>query len=155
MPRSTFIKTIATILIAGAVNSFAEPGIVYRYSTPPKLEISGVNGIVELEAAMTEPGSGCEQRIADLVVDEVVYEGTSEMLIGFRAKKPANGSSEWYGLFSMATKALYQNLSNAERRNIQQLIRRGAKLIVIYQICGSGGFASVRDVFAKSAVNNP
>ncbi len=46
-------------------------------------------------------------------------------------------------------------LANAERGHVENRIKKGAKLIVVYQICGSGSFVSVRDVFDKSAINNP
>ena len=126
---------------------------MYNYSS--KFEVSGVNAVVDLEPAMTESGSGCEQRLADLVVDEVVYEGASDIIIGFRAQKPGSSAKSWYGLFSMNTKSLYQKLPNPERHNVQQLVKKGAKVIVTYQVCGSGGFSSVRDIYAKTAVNNP
>jgi hypothetical protein len=155
------MRTVALLAIAASASALtlkpalAEPGIVYSYSPPPKFGVTGVNAIVNLEEAQTEDGSGCEQRIADLVVDEVAYEGASDIVIGFRAKKPGNNKNEWYGLFSMNTQALYRKLPNPDRRNVQLLVKRGARVIVVYQVCGSGGFASVRDVYAKSAVNNP
>ena len=153
MPTSrTFATTLLSIVLP-FTNAFAEPGIVYRFS--PKFEVIGVNAIVDLEPAMTESGSGCEQRIADLIVDEVVYEGASDIVIGFRAQKPGSKANTWYGLFSMNTKLLYRKLPNPERHNVQLLVKKEAKLIVVYQVCGSGGFSSVRDIYAKAAINNP
>ena len=153
--RPSFCSNLATAVLAAApFLAVAQPGISYRYGPPPKMEIIEVTAIVDLEEAMTD-AKNCEQRIADLVIDEVVYEGTSEIVTGFRALKPGVGTKPWYALFEMDTKALYRNISNSERRNVQMLIRKGAKIIVSYQVCGSGGFISVRDVFLKSAVNNP
>ena len=155
MQLSNLFAPIIFFCALAPLSASAGPGIVYKYTKPPKTDIVGVNAIVDLESAETEQGSSCDQRIADLTIDEVVYQGASELIIGFRAMKPANGSSEWYTLFSMTTKELYEKLSNAERRYPQQLVKKGAKVIVTYQVCGSGGFVSVRDIFAKSAINNP
>ena len=102
---------------------------------------------------MVAPGDNCDQRIADIVVDEVVYDGASTTIAGFRAKKPA--PNEMYALFSIDSKAVYSALPNATRADVQKLIGKGARLIVVYQVCGSGGYISVRDIFKKSAINNP
>ena len=152
----TSFRARATAALFGYLTSivaFAEPGIEYRFDA--KSRVIGVNAIVDLESAMTEPGSNCSQRIADLVIDEVVYEGASDTIVGFRAQKPGITANTWYGVFSMNTKRLYQNLGNAERHRVHELVKKGAKVVVAYQVCGSGGFASVRDVFAKSAINSP
>lgn len=153
MRTNVFLSIMFLVITAGPLSALAEPGIVYRYG--PKLDIIGVNAIVDLERAYTEKGDSCEQRIADLVIDEVVYEGANEIVIGFRAKLPGNNTNELYGLFTMDTTSLYKKLSNSERRNVQLLVKKGAEVVVTYQICGSGGFISVRDIYAKSAVNNP
>lgn len=142
------LLALATVL-AAASSAHAEPGIVYRYSPAPKVKAIGVQAIVDLEPAMTETGSGCEQRMADLVIEDVVYDGASDRVVGFRAPKTG------LGMFKMETDKLYKSLSNAERRAPLLLIRRGAKVLVTYQMCGSGGFISVRDVWDKSAINRP
>lgn len=143
-----FVVMLATLF---PLESLAEPDIAYQYSPSPTLNIVGVNAIVNLEEAYKD----CDQRIADLVIDEVVYEGASDTVIGFRAQKPGKKTDTWYGLFTMSTESLYGKLSNAERRNVLLLVKKGAKVIVAYQVCGSGSFSSVRDIYAKSAINNP
>lgn len=129
----------------------ANPKIIYQYGSGAK--VIGVNALVGIEAPMVEPGDNCDQRIAEVVVDEVVYDGVSEMIAGFRAKKPA--PNEYYALFRMDSKAIYGALPNPARLDVHRLVNKGARLVVIYQVCGSGGFISVRDIFKKSAVNNP
>lgn len=166
---------LALLLLAIPLVCFAEPRIVYRYSAGPKLEIAGVDGIVNLQEAYKD----CSQGIADLVVDEVVYDGSTNIIVGFRANIPSSKTSKWnawggflpdlidriwppksnlnsrdrYHLFEM--RGFYMSLANAERHYVGDLIKKGAKLIVAYQICGSGSFVSVRDVYDKSAINNP
>lgn len=129
----------------------AKPAIIYQYG--PGAKVVGVNALVGIEAPMVEPSDNCDQRIAEVVVDEVVYDGASEMIAGFRAKKPA--PNEYYALFGMDSKAIYGALPNPARRDVQRLVNKGARIVVIYQVCGSGGFISVREIFKKSAVNNP
>jgi hypothetical protein len=147
-----FQRLIAIILSAAFPVAYAgPPSLIYQYG--PGAKVIGVNALVNIEEAQTESGSNCDQRIAEVVVDEVVYEGVSTMIAGFRAKKPA--PKEWYVLFRMDSRAIYQSISNAASADVQALISKGARLVVIYQVCGSGGFVSVRDVFKKSAVNNP
>ena len=131
--------------------SKSTPSIVYRYDS--RANIIGVNGIVDIEKPSTEPFGACSQRIADIKVDEVVYDNASDIIAGFRATKPT--PNEWYGIFRLDSDALYKSIPNAERSNVQKLIRKGAELIAVYQVCGNGGIVTVRDIFAKSAINNP
>lgn len=171
--RCSFLLALLALSISSV--AIAESRIVFRYSTDPKPRITGVAAIVNLE----EPYKECDQRIADLVVDEVVYDGSSGIIVGFRAQKPSSktsgwnfwggflpdlidriwppksdlGSREWYGLFAM--KGFYMSLANAERGHVGDLVKKGAKLIVSYQICGSGSFVSVRDIYDKATINNP
>ena len=145
-------RLLAAIILAHvALSANAKPAIIYQYGSNAK--VIGVNALVNIEDAMVEPGDNCDQRIAEIVVDEVVYEGASEIITGFRAKKPA--PNEFYALFTIDSKAVYDRLPNTQRRDVQKIINKGSRLVVIYQVCGSGGFLSVRDIFKKSAVNNP
>lgn len=144
---SFFRALLASTILVLVVPANAEPGLVYQFDS--KAKIIGINALVGIDAPMAD----CDQRIADVVVDEVVYQGASNIVEGFRAKKPA--PNEWYALFSIDSQAVYSALPNASRGNVQKLISKGAKLIVVYQVCGSGGHVSVRDIFKKSALNNP
>jgi hypothetical protein len=129
----------------------AEPSIVYQLDNRAK--ITGVNGLVGIEEPFTKKGDNCSQRIADLMVNEVVYKSDSDMITGFRATKPP--PNEWYGIFRIDSDALYKAIPNTTKSDVQKLIKKGAQLIVIYQVCGNGGFVSVRDIFKKSSINNP
>lgn len=145
----SLIFLILSLLVTTVV--VAEPSIVYQLDNRAK--ITGVNGLVGIEEPFTKRGDNCSQRIADLVVDEVVYKGDSDMIAGFRATKPA--PNEWYGIFHIDSDALYKAISNTTKSDVQKLIKKGAQLIVIYQVCGNGGFVSVRDIFKQSSINNP
>lgn len=148
-------RIVSSVLALSVLTCFssahADAGIEYQFGD--KLKNTGVSAIVGIEEPMTAPGDNCSQRIADVVVDEVVYEGVSDMLAGFRAKKPA--PKEWYGIFRINTDALYKSIPNAAHGDVLKLVKKGANLVVTYQVCGSGGFVNVRDIFKKSAINNP
>lgn len=150
-PKSLLQAVLICFALVFAFTVNAEPGLIYQFGDKGK--IVGVKALVGVEAPMIAPGDNCDQRIADVVVDEVVYEGASDTVAGFRARKPA--PNEWYGLFSIDSKSVYAALPNATRADVQKLIGKGARLIVVYQVCGSGGYISVRDIFKKSAINNP
>lgn len=135
--------------LMGAAHAGA--GLVYQYGD--KSQGRAIIAIVGIEEPMIAPGDNCSQRIADLVIDEVVYDGASDTILGFRAKKPP--PKEWYGIFRIDSRSLYREIPNADRAEVLKLISKGTHVIVTYQVCGSGGFVSVRDIFKKSAINNP
>ncbi len=152
----SFIKSLVpyTLALFAAIDPgvvHADVGIQYQYDD--KLKRIGVNAIVGIEEPMTAPGDNCDQRIANVVVDEVVYDGASDMIAGFRAQKPA--PKEWYGIFRIDTNAFYKSIPNAAHGDVLKIIKKGANLIVTYQVCGSGGFVLVRDIFKNTAINNP
>lgn len=151
LPITLFRIVLASVTFVLSFTASAGPGLVYQFGD--KAKIVGVNALVGIGEPMVSPGDNCDQRIAEVVVDEVVYEGATDTIKGFRAKKPA--PNEWYGIFTIDSKAIYDALPNATQGYVQQLIKKGEKLIVIYQVCGSGGYAFVRDIFKKSALNNP
>lgn len=128
----------------------AAPGLVYQYGPHKKVEVRALVGV---EEPMTAPNDNCDQRIAEVTVADVAYNGTSDMISGLRATKPA--PNEWTGLFSINSKAVYDAIPDVTRTDLQKLIHRGARLIITYQVCGSGGYASIRDVYMASSLNNP
>lgn len=115
---------LAIGMLTCVTSAQADAGIEYQFGD--KLKITGVNGIVGIEEPMTAPGDNCSQRIADVVVDEVVYDGASDMVAGFRAKKPA--PKEWYGIFRINTDALYKSIPNAAHGDVLKLISRPCKI---------------------------
>lgn len=111
--------------------------------------ITGINALV----GITEFDPSCDQRIASVVVDEIVYDGDSDTIVGFRAQKP--GPRPWYGIFRIDHEQLFNALGRPAQVDLQKLVHKRAPLIVIYQVCGSAGIISVREIFAKGALNNP
>ena len=138
-------KLIITLLIFVCTCAIAEPMMVENYSQ--KSNIPSIDGIAGLEETMAD----CSQHIAELTIDEIIYESNSDYIVGFRAKPTKN--NQFLSSFAMDTKVLYFKLGNAGRLNVQQVIKKTAPVIVTYQKCGSGGFISVKDVFKKNVVS--
>jgi hypothetical protein len=116
----TFFVLVISFL--APLKADAEPAIVYQYDS--RSNVIGVNGPI----GIGEPMDDCSQRIADVKVDEVVYEGASDIIVGFRATKPA--PNEWYGIFRIRSDVVYKAIPNATRSDVQRLIKKGAQLIV-------------------------
>ena len=121
---------------------------VVEYSYTKKAEITGVKAITGIEDTMSD----CSQNIAEVTIDQVIYQDNSDYITGFRVKPTK--TNQWPQSFTMYTKKLYEQLSNSQRLNVQMIIKNGAQLLVVYQQCGSGGYISVKDVFKKSALLN-
>ena len=137
---------LITATLALSATTLAAPSVVYRYN------MAGAQtpiAIIDLERAYTAPSENCSQRFAEVKIDQVVYDGVSEIIAGFRAKKPQ--PNEWTGLFRLTTK----DLGKFEMRELAKIVQQGHKIFTLYQICGSGEFVSVREIWLKDAVNNP
>lgn len=129
-----------------SLNVSAEPTLAYSFT--PKSQDVTLNGFSGMEEVMSD----CTQRIADIVIDDVLYDDKSaDRIVGFRAKETKQ--NRWPASFAMQSEALYLKLPNAERLVLHQIIKRGVPVIVTYQSCGSGGFNSVKDVYRKAAIN--
>lgn len=110
-------------VVTSSGTAHADVTIQYQYDS--KLNVTGVNAIIGIEEVFPD----CNQRIADLVIDEVVYDGASDLILGFRAKKPA--PQEWYGIFRISD-AIYKSISNAERSQITRLIKKSAHVVELH-----------------------
>ncbi|WP_319585298.1 hypothetical protein [uncultured Desulfobulbus sp.] len=140
-----FLTFLLTIIICSAAVSGQKPKIVYKYDN--FAQPTGVKAIIDIEETDTQ----CDQRIALITVEEVLYEGSSEQVEGFRAKLSSDKIDYLFSIYN--NKAIYENLPNAARRDVLQLINKGSNLLVDYQVCGSGGFFSVRNIFSARFVN--
>lgn len=141
------MKALALCLAVVTANAAASSyvvGLDYSKNAEKPVAIHEVENV--------DASRSCSHRIADVVVDEVVYEGASSIIVGFRAKKPA--PKEWYDLFRFTSSA-YENLSNSNRHYVAEVVKKGQRVIVVYDVCGSGGFIYIKELFKKTAVNNP
>ena len=125
------------MLAAKAAPAFAnEPSVVF--SGPPGKEVP--IAIIGFEDAYTRPMDNCQQHIVEVVVGEIAYDGLSEIIAGFRIDpaKAVNGV--------ILCRIEPTDVTAGKMRQLQRIVRKGAKLIDLAQTCGMGGFTSVREV---------
>jgi len=123
----------------------AKPIIAYEYDSHAKRV--GMRGLLRIEDTEMD----CENRIGDVIVDEVSFIRGSKKISGFNTTKSSS-----IGYINIDLDAFYRFASDSEQAEISKLIEKGSRLIVIYQACGaSGGFRSVLDLFKQSSLNNP
>lgn len=120
----------------------AEPEMIYEDSKP--IALIGLSEVWRSGGA-----SGCENHIGTFEVEEIAYDGVSEIVGGIRVKPVV---SFWDKKSSTAPSLMRLNtdkLSNIERSWLPTLVDKGSKLLIAYNICGSGGFQYVRDIYRQ------
>jgi len=140
MLRFSFFSLFLSIF---TVQAFAnEPSVVFLGSGAKEKPVAMIN----IEEAMTAPGDGCTQLINEVVVSEVTYDGSSEIINGFRVNPAKNIKS--ITLYRISS----DKMTSYDNDQLQRIVKKGARLIVLAQICGSGGFTSVREIWLKNAI---
>lgn len=139
----------SSILANSDKETIGDAGLTLVYQYDNNFNIVGVNGLIGIEELMAD----CDSRIAKVVVDKVEYKEGSDIITGFYAKKLASKKMDYF--FSIDSDVVDRTLNKLSKLDVQKLIRKGEHLIVVYQVCGSGGFTSARDIFKWSALNNP
>ena len=119
-----------------------EPSVVFASPAGQETPVA----MIGFEDAYTEPLDNCQQHIAEVIVGEIAYDGPSEIIAGFRVDpaKTTNGVT------------LYRidpaDITAGKMRQLQKIVRKDARLIVLAQTCGMGRFTSVRELWLKSAL---
>lgn len=135
------LAVLLAIAVPPAISK--EPSVVFADPMDEEAPIA----MIDFEDAYTEPMANCRQHIAEVVVSEVAYDGPSEIIAGFRVDpaRAANGVT------------LYRidpaDVTAGQMRQLQKIVRKGARLIVLAQTCGMGRFTSVRELWLKSALD--
>lgn len=96
-------------------------------------------GLVNMDQVMDEPGANCGQFVGPISVEGVQFSQSGATLESFRFT--AADGAQW----SVPTNI--GKLSNAERSIANSFIRVGKKYFVHVQSCGSGGFASLINMY--------
>ncbi len=130
------IFAITALAFAPASNAEKAGGIlVYKYNS--KLQTAGLDAVINLDPIESvEETRGCMYGARYLVIDEIAYDGVSEIIGGIRSSGD---------LYRIDSEDLYRNVSNAERGWLKDLFKKGQKVLVSYSVCGSGGLQFVRD----------
>jgi hypothetical protein len=137
--------TVASIALLCATFSVHAGDVTYRYrdvpNRPPEAIVSGLVNMTDL---MNKPGDGCEQFIGLVKVEGIQFSSSGGSLESFRF-------TDHYGnQWSVPTNI--GELSNAARSQANNFIRVGKAYYVQVQVCGSGGFASLVNMYDASVL---
>lgn len=140
--RTLRVITGISLLFASTVVFARGPAILFDTSNGQSVPVA----LVGVEEAFTDPLDNCTQHIANIIIDEVAYDGPSESIAGFRVdpEKSTNGVT-LYRLNS-------SEITFGQMRELRKLFRKNMNLIVIAQTCGSGKFTSIREAWHANAM---
>ncbi|EEA04121.1 hypothetical protein BH160DRAFT_0553 [Burkholderia sp. H160] len=129
---------------ASVLNISAYAGdVIYRYralpNQPPEAIVSGLVNMTEL---MNKPGEGCQQFIGLVKVEGIQFSPSDASIESFRFTD--HYGNQWVVPTNIS------DLSNADRAQANNFIRVGKPYYVQIQICGSGGFASLVNMYDAS-----
>lgn len=114
--------------------------VIYRYrilpNRPPEAIVSG---LVNMTDILNKPGDGCEQFIGVVKVEGIQFSSSGGSVESFRFTD--HFGNQW----SVPTNI--SDLSNAARSQANNFIRVGKPYYVQVQVCGSGGFASLVNMY--------
>ena len=144
----SIILSLPQIAIAGEVT----PAVIQVYqSTTLKngdVKSRAVDaGLVNMDDMMLERGSGCQHFIGPVKIEGVQFSASGAVLESFRFTN--SKGDQW----SIPTNI--EKLSNAERSRANSLIRVGKKYLIDVNVCGSGGFASLVNLYDLSIQFKP
>jgi hypothetical protein len=134
-----FFRVLLVVVLSSAnVRAKAEAVMIYNDLKKP-VALLGLDEVYGYT-------SGCENHAGFFEVDDIAYDGISEIVGGIRVKALRKDStdSERVTLMTFDTKS---SLSNADRSWVSTLVSKGSKLFVAYAICGNGGYYQVRDIY--------
>lgn len=127
-------------LAFASVYAHAEGDVIHRYiSRPGKPIQTVVSGLVNMTEIMNKTGDGCEQFIGLVKVEGVQFSSSGVTLESFRF-------TDHYGnQWSVPTNI--GDMSNIQRSEANNFIRTGRSYYVQVQICGSGGYPSLVNMY--------
>lgn len=143
--KSMIRAMLSIVTLLCAVTSAYAGDVIYRYRIVPKhIPEAIVSGLVNMTDLMNKPGDGCEQFIGLVKVEGIQFSSSGAVLESFRF-------TDHYGnQWSVPTNI--GELSNAARSQANNFIRVGKAYFVQVQICGSGGFVSLINMYDASVL---
>ena len=112
---------------------------LYQWKDGKPKVVTVAAGLINMDQVMDEPGANCGQFVGPILVEGVQFSQSGATLESFRFTT-ANGA-QW----SVPTNI--GKLSNVEQSIANSFIRVGKKYFVHVQSCGSGGFASLINMY--------
>jgi hypothetical protein len=133
-----FRVLLAVVLLSDSTTAEAEAMMIYGEPKKP-VALLGLDEVYGYK-------SGCENHAGFFEVDDIAYDGISEIVGGIRVKAVRKDStdSERVTLMTFDTKT---SLSNSDKSWVSTLVSKGSKLFIAYAICGNGGYYQVRDIY--------
>jgi hypothetical protein len=129
----------------------ARPSLIHVYQTTMKngkAETHSVDaGLVNMDDMMLESGSGCQHFVGVVKIDGLQFSQSGTTLQSFRFIN--SKGDQW----SIPTNI--EKLSNAERSRANNLIRVGKQYLIDVNVCGSGGFPSLVNLYDLSVQFRP
>jgi hypothetical protein len=104
-------------------------------------------GLVNMDDMMLERGSGCQHFVGPVKIEGVQFSASGAILESFRF---TNSKGDQWSVPTNIGK-----LSNAERSRANSLIRVGKQYLIDVNVCGSGGFASLVNLYDLSIQFKP
>lgn len=129
----------------------ARPSLIQVYQTTTKngkVETRPVDaGLVNMDDMMLEPGSGCQHFVGVVKIEGIQFSQSGATLESFRFTN--SKGDQW----SIPTNI--GRLSNAERSRANNLIRVGKQYFIDVNVCGSGGYPSLVNLYDLSVQFKP
>jgi hypothetical protein len=132
------------MLLSASTTADAEAMMIYSEPKKP-VALIGLDEVYGYK-------SGCENHAGFFKVDDIAYDGTSEIVEGIRVKALGKNSSDKESV-TLMTFDIKSSLSNADKSWVPKLVSKGSKLFIAYSICGSGGYQSVRDIYRADSLD--
>lgn len=147
MHKSLMIASLALLTALLDLPAFAQPALLYSYTSRPSVEIRDIHGIVELWH-MTEQ---CSPQVVKGTIESVEYaQGGSDTPKAFRLRMP-KGFVEWVGLNAIAE----ANFSMTDLAWVGKFFAPGRKVLIMGARCGAAGHELVaRDIYDAKYVTS-
>ena len=141
------IKSIATLVIVCGfmLNCFAHEDrteIIYELHKNLKTNKDEwkVAALINMGTILNKSGDGCGQRMTFAKISALQFSDSGNSINLIQLKEESGR------VFGAPIK--YQKLSNLERQTADTLFIQGNEYFVFYQVCGSGGFVSLINVYS-------
>lgn len=140
MHKSLLATSLAVLVGLLGLPAFAQPALLYSYTSPPRFEIRNIYGIVEMWH-MTEQ---CSPQVVGGTIESVEYDqGGSDAPKAFRLRM-SNGFVEWVGLNAIEE----ARFSMIDLAWIGKFFTPGRKVLLMGARCGAAGHELVaRDIY--------
>ncbi|MCG7755240.1 MAG: hypothetical protein LZF63_01075 [Nitrosomonas sp.] len=112
---------------------------VYKYLPNSTKTKDYVTGLVNMDSLLVDPGDNCSQMTGAIKIEGVQYSPSGATLESFRF---TDHKGNQYSVPTNITK-----LSNGERGQANRFIRQGKTYFAHIQMCGSGGYASLINLY--------